>query len=350
MPRKQSAIAWYPTASPEAPKEGTETTVNQEGELIDYDFYLSPSKDFPYAAFNFDFSPPEDLTKTVNIKKFREVRFEVACSPKNVLLFVLQSHDDMVTDPQVMPTRRVASMLFSCNETFKTVVIPFDHLYTPDWWLARHGRNYFDRNYRKDKVYSFSLVNSLDSPRATVSNVKVRDLKLARADFKYIYVIGALVLLAWVLVIVNLVRFYVREAIESIKAKVQLDRPFIAYKQLSIEPQRDKEKAAVLRYLATEYSNSELTMELMIDALGINRTKINQILKDELGLTFNAYLNKLRITEAARLLSEEDANVSEIAYSVGYNNVSYFNKLFKAEYSCTPKAFKSMYRQDEKNS
>jgi len=83
-------------------------------------------------------------------------------------------------------------------------------------------------------------------------------------------------------------------------------------------------------------------------ALGVNRTKINDILKEELGLTFSTYLNKLRLTEAARLLSEnEEANVSEIAYSVGYNNASYFNKLFKAEYGCVPKTFKVLYPQKD---
>jgi len=77
--------------------------------------------------------------------------------------------------------------------------------------------------------------------------------------------------------------------------------------------------------------------------IAISRTKINDILKAELGFTFTSYLNKLRLTEAARLLAEkEDANIAEIAYSVGYKNVSYFNKLFKEEYGCTPKSFKSL--------
>jgi len=76
---------------------------------------------------------------------------------------------------------------------------------------------------------------------------------------------------------------------------------------------------------------------------GANRNKINDILKAELGFTFSGYLNKLRLTEAARLLSEKGkATVGEIAYSVGYSNVSYFNKLFKEEYGCTPKSFRSL--------
>lgn len=120
----------------------------------------------------------------------------------------------------------------------------------------------------------------------------------------------------------------------------------MAYKELSIEPQKDKEKSALLRLMATEYANPELSLESAAATLGINRTKINQILKDELGLTFTAYMKKLRLTEAARLLSENsEASISQIAYHVGYNNVSYFNKLFKAEYRCTPKTFQNLYRK-----
>ena len=86
----------------------------------------------------------------------------------------------------------------------------------------------------------------------------------------------------------------------------------------------------------------------MVQEIGINRNKINEILKNELGYTFSTYLNKLRLTEAARLLStQKSANISEIAYSVGYKNVPYFNKLFKLEYGCSPKKFKDTYLDNQ---
>jgi AraC-like DNA-binding protein len=117
----------------------------------------------------------------------------------------------------------------------------------------------------------------------------------------------------------------------------------VAYQQLTVEPHRDKDKSAILHFMATNYSNADLSLEPMAASIAVSRTKINDILKAELGFTFTGYLNKLRLTEAARLLAEkEDANIAEIAYSVGYKNVSYFNKLFKEEYGCTPKTFKSI--------
>ncbi len=124
------------------------------------------------------------------------------------------------------------------------------------------------------------------------------------------------------------------------------DMPLIAYQKLSISPQVDKTKRSLLLFLAQEYADPEISLDIIVERLGINKSKINTILKDELGMTFTAYINKLRLTEAARLLSEyPDETISQIAYRVGFNNASYFNKLFKETYGCSPKYFKSSSTQ-----
>jgi YesN/AraC family two-component response regulator len=83
-----------------------------------------------------------------------------------------------------------------------------------------------------------------------------------------------------------------------------------------------------------------------VEGTGANRYKINEVLKSELGMTFTSYVNKLRLTEASRLLTEKSsAAISEIAYLVGYANVPYFNKLFKEEFGCTPKSFRMLATQ-----
>jgi AraC-like DNA-binding protein len=119
--------------------------------------------------------------------------------------------------------------------------------------------------------------------------------------------------------------------------------PLVAYRELTVQPYRDEEKASVLKFIATNYTNPELDLESVVASTGANRNKVNDLLKAELGMTFTGYVNKLRLTEAARLLTEKSAaTVAEIAYSVGYANVSYFNRLFKEEYGCTPKSFRTL--------
>jgi AraC-like DNA-binding protein len=71
----------------------------------------------------------------------------------------------------------------------------------------------------------------------------------------------------------------------------------------------------------------------------------------ELGMTFTRYLNKLRLTEAARMLTDKTGQpIADIAYSVGYANPSYFNKRFKEEYGCTPMAFRAVATQTKMSS
>jgi AraC-like DNA-binding protein len=117
---------------------------------------------------------------------------------------------------------------------------------------------------------------------------------------------------------------------------------------LTLEPFKDKEKAAILQFIAANFTNPELDLDSVAARIGANREKIKEILKRELGMTFNRYLNKLRLTEAARLLTDKtETPIAEIAYAVGYANASYFNKLFKEEYGCTPKALRALATQPD---
>jgi AraC-like DNA-binding protein len=56
--------------------------------------------------------------------------------------------------------------------------------------------------------------------------------------------------------------------------------------------------------------------------------------------TFTQYLLQLRINDAQRLLQETDLGISEIAYRVGFENLSYFNRSFKSISGVTPMHFR----------
>lgn len=349
FPNRDADLLWAPAIEPTPRVDKTFLNVKSEVGTIDYEFFLDPDAQFPYTHYSFYFIEPEQPYKLVDLTRYSDVSFKILCDPKNVLLFVLFSYDEKVTNLIRPVTRRVSSTAFSCDNQWNTVTIGFDELDTPHWWLDRYGYEFSDRGYQLNKTMGFALVNSLQSPLNTLSRVRVTDVKVRGREESYIYAAGAVSILLWGLFLIGFFRQYVVVLTTEIREKVRRDQPLMAYKKLSIEPQKDKEKSTLLRYMATEYANADISLESAATTLGINRTKINELLKEELGLTFIAYLNKLRLTEAARLLSEnDDANVSEIAYLVGYNNASYFNKLFKMEYGCTPKTFKTLYQIKEK--
>ena len=52
-------------------------------------------------------------------------------------------------------------------------------------------------------------------------------------------------------------------------------------------------------------------------------------------------LTKIRLNNACILLSEGNLSVTEIAYLTGFSSVSYFGKLFKDAFSCSPKEYRT---------
>jgi AraC-like DNA-binding protein len=348
FPARDADFLWVSAVEPQKPTGQTLLTVTNEVGNIEYDFFLSSEEPFPYTHYSTYFVDSIQSYAQLDLTRYSNISFKVQCDPKNVLLFVLFSFDDKVTNLKDMATRRVSSAAFSCDKHWSDININLNDLSTPHWWLDRYGFEFSDTRYQRNKTMGFAWVNSLQSPLNTPSHVKLTDIKLQGKDLRYLYGAGGLALVLWLVFLIWQFRRYLTVLTQELKEKVKQDQQLIAYKKLSIEPQKDKEKSLLLRYMATEYANPELSLEITAAQLGINRTKINDILKEELSLTFSTYLNKLRLTEAARLLSEnEEANISEVAYSIGYNNVSYFSKLFKQEYGCAPKTFKSLSLKKE---
>lgn len=343
LPNTRSDFNWHTNIAPNAPFRGTHTEVVDDGsDVLRWKYTLSKENPFPYSAFALEFR--NEARDYVDLSAYQRITFKARCEPQIVSSLVIISHDAAVTVPDDEVSRRVASSVFPCNSDGNMVTFRLRDIKTPDWWLWRYERKLTEQDYDLSKVIDIRFVNTSRQEREREMQVEVSDIILSGEDWRFLNGAVGLVLVFWMAFFIIIFKRYCRLLEADVKARVLQDKQFIAYKALTIAPQKDKEKSGLLQFMATEYASPELSLEAVCSELGINRTKVNEILKAEIGMTFSGYLNKLRLTEAARLLSEHDqANVSEIAHQVGYNNPSYFNKLFKSEYGCTPKSFKEMY-------
>ena len=62
--------------------------------------------------------------------------------------------------------------------------------------------------------------------------------------------------------------------------------------------------------------------------------------KKYIGMSCIQYINNLRLDNASKLLTTTNKTIMEISLDVGFDNLSYFNKLVKRKYNMTPKAFR----------
>lgn len=76
------------------------------------------------------------------------------------------------------------------------------------------------------------------------------------------------------------------------------------------------------------------------DRLSVHVNHLNKVLKENTGKTTTAIISSRVLQEAKILLKQTDWNISEIAYSLGFEEVAHFSNFFKKQTSLTPLAFR----------
>ena len=102
----------------------------------------------------------------------------------------------------------------------------------------------------------------------------------------------------------------------------------------------------VVQYIRANY-NRELRLEMLAGIFGYNSAYLGKVFHQYTGENFNNYLDEIRISEAKRLLAEEDYKVYEVAEMVGYSNINYFHNKFKKYVGTSPLSYKKSFGRDE---
>jgi AraC-like DNA-binding protein len=327
---------------------GATTSVNAKvdaGRLI-MEYLLSGNTPYLYASTGLVFTDRNGKPTLLDWSRFDKISFEARCFPAGTIRVGLTTFDDKRSKLGDLLTYRSPAAYVNCNPDGAKVELDLAHLTIPQWWLDMNKLDPSDLGYSLAKVAQIEVSTSNVSPVGIPSRIEIARIELHERKYGYLYSFAAFVILAWGGLGFWFAKQYAVALANDLRARMQKDLPLVAYQHLALESHREKEKSAILKLLATRYADSELDLETLVSETGVNRNKVNDILKAEMGYTFTGYLNKLRLTEASRLLAENNsAGIAEIAYSVGYRNASYFIKLFKEEYQCTPKAFREICKK-----
>lgn len=95
----------------------------------------------------------------------------------------------------------------------------------------------------------------------------------------------------------------------------------------------------VLAIIKRNMDNSELTIEHIASEYGVSRVYLNRKIKALTNLTSNQFLRDVRLKKAARLLKNNELNINEIAWQVGYNDIRTFRTRFKEMFGVTPSTY-----------
>lgn len=87
----------------------------------------------------------------------------------------------------------------------------------------------------------------------------------------------------------------------------------------------------------------DITLLQAAETAQMNISAFSRYFKKKQGITFVQYVNKVRLGFACKLLMEEQVSIIQVCYSSGFNNVSNFNRQFKAKYGMSPRVYRMKY-------
>ncbi len=143
---------------------------------------------------------------------------------------------------------------------------------------------------------------------------------------------------------------YLRARVKNlINQRAQLEQNY-RQRLMRLEPQKNDENipsdsflAKLLNIMDKQMENNTLTVDELVDDMGMGRTVFFNKLKSLTGLSPVEFIREMRIKRAAQLLEDKRYNITEVTYMVGMNDSRYFAKCFKATYGMTP----SEYRKEK---
>lgn len=120
---------------------------------------------------------------------------------------------------------------------------------------------------------------------------------------------------------------------------------YASHSEVRSKRQHVEQLAPIFAYIEEHY-NQPISLRQLADQLQVSPQHTCLLFQQTLGLRPFAYLTKFRLRKAKELLLQQwDMEVRDVARQVGYEDTSYFIKLFKKQEGLTPSSFRKAHRQ-----
>jgi AraC-like DNA-binding protein len=102
------------------------------------------------------------------------------------------------------------------------------------------------------------------------------------------------------------------------------------------------------RQFIEQYCGEEISLTKLAKAVNISPTHLSEKFKQVTGVNFVDYVARTRFDKARKLLADGDIRISEIAFEVGFQSLSQFNRVFKRLCGKSPTAYRTAQRRRRK--
>ncbi|HPW94061.1 MAG TPA: AraC family transcriptional regulator [Fibrobacteraceae bacterium] len=272
-----------------------------------------------------DFSSFDSLSITLRTKYMKQVQVK------------LITHDPNLTRLEDPMSARYLLQVIPSDRSYQNIHIPISSFSIPEWWFERNGFKAPDQLKYLERGIKIDISSGSGTMLGIADEIEIKKITLFGSNHFLNKMILSLAIIITALFLGFLwIDHSKRLTEQKIEVKLRKEQALENYSKLPLESHQKQEAERVIDYINSNYQNASLSLEDVCREVGLNRNKLSEILKKNVGMTFSSYVNEIRLKEACRLLIETDLQVIEISINIGFGNVSHFNKVFKQTYQKTP--------------
>jgi signal transduction histidine kinase/DNA-binding response OmpR family regulator len=113
----------------------------------------------------------------------------------------------------------------------------------------------------------------------------------------------------------------------------------LGLRQIEVESMDERFLRKCLALVEAHLTDEGFGVDILAREIGMSPTQLYRKLRALTGQVPNEFIRSLRLKRAAELLTRRMGNVAEVAYEVGFSNLSYFAKCFREKYGVSPSEF-----------
>jgi AraC-like DNA-binding protein len=318
------------------PHQGGSTSeiISITPEGVVFDFHLTDSIEWYYAGILYQPENPLDLTPYTHASITLN-----ACSTY-AMQFCLLTEEPHISDSVDAESWRHQVQVLNTSRGFTEHVLPLRNFYTPRWWTRKFTH---DKQELSGTTFAQLKGIKIESGEGEMINrthrITVKEIRFFTPVPLWVRLVQSS--LAMTVCLLLFLRFgLTRKEILGQYTPVVMGNLF------------EKDLETITAYIGSHFTDASLSMGKVARECAMHEDKVGALLKRGYGQTFKQYLNKLRLTEAQRLLRSTDRPVQEIAFAVGYASISHFNRVFKHAFNGTPREFRSsrIFQPDHQDS
>lgn len=307
---------------------------------ITFRYHLTDTINFPYSGFSIR---PKDKG-CMDISPYSRLKLRFKATAPRIQVHLTYYIEGFTDEEENVETRLFTEVWVNTSPEIKEMIIPLDRFKIPKWWYENNNLSLnYDEAIDKRYFMTFDMVGCETTNIGHDHKIVLEEVELL-VDFFPLYLIcgiGAALyycfISAYFLSKMKQNKGRKRKNIIILPPSPEQDEANPGSTRLCNPGEFDR----LMEYINTHYGNPELSLDFIYRETGLSPKKINRLLNKNLQTSFIKYLNNLRVEKGKKLLRETDLPVTEIAYQLGYNNPSHFNRTFKSLEEMPPQKYRT---------